>query len=150
VIARYSDATHYYYTQFYQGTIYVWNANNGWNTSYNGSYAYGTGVTYDVRLQVNTVDSSTVNVKVYVNNMTTPVIDANDTSAGRIVSGNYIGVYIKRSTNNNDETVYRAVEEGLKVEGIVAKVRIKDIIEGAKELFRYPRGDFSSLSIRKY
>jgi putative tricarboxylic transport membrane protein len=35
--------------------------------------------------------------------------------------------------------IFLTVEEGLKVEGVVAKVGLKDILEGAREVFRYPK-----------
>jgi hypothetical protein len=62
-------------------------------------------VTHDIKLEVTTIDASTVGIKVYVDNMTTPAINATDTTAGRLTTGSQIGVLLKRSTNDEDETL---------------------------------------------
>jgi hypothetical protein len=105
VMARYSDGTHYYYAFVGSGYAQVYRQDGGWDANYNGSYTSGAGVTHDIKLEVTTIDASTVGIKVYVDNMTTPAINATDTTAGRLTTGSQIGVLLKRSTNDEDETV---------------------------------------------
>jgi hypothetical protein len=95
-----SNGTTFYSIFFYGSTVTVARNDGNWDSSYDGGYTYGVGTFYDVKAEVSGTGAS-VNIKVYVGNMTTPVLDANDASAGRLTTGDYIGVGFARTSGDD-------------------------------------------------